>query len=171
MIRVSPGWSAARLHWSLSAGRRTFETTASYLLRYPECCRLANVDESDEYFSTLTSIDSITGISADMWSVLTDVAVWEWYRIRLPSAKQLFGKLCLPNDATFLFLLDQQRAKTLSVDINSRYLNKSVHESLFDAYGLEIVNSLERERTAMQFLARQSNHIDNNKEYLLILKQ
>ena len=145
-----------------------FETTESYLLHYPECCRLANPAEALNYFQTLDPIDSIADINAEMWDVFTDVGIWEWYRIRLPNDSIPWGRLCLPNDLTLLFLLDKQRSRALSVDINERYLNNSVECSLFAGYGMSIPNDIKHERNLMEFLARQTNHFENDDDYVLV---
>jgi hypothetical protein len=129
---------------------------------------LADPAKSPSYFQSLDPVDSIAGFTAEMWDVITDVGIWEWYRIRLPTNSIPWDRLCLPNDLTLLFLLDKPRSRALSVDIHERYLNNSVECSLFAGYGMSIPNDIKHEQDLMKFLARQTNHFKNDDDYVLV---
>ena len=147
---------------------RTFETT-SYLLDYPQCCQLADPEKAPAFFSSLARCDSISGVTRQMWNVLTDVGIWEWYRIRLPKFTEPFGVIHLPDHLAPIFLIDRQDARRIAADIKERYLNMPISESLLNAYGLNCPDALQREVNIMDFIARQSNHINNHNQYLLVV--
>ena len=120
---------------------------------------------------SLGPVDSLSGCTNAMWDVLTDVVVWEWYRIRIPTPKALWHDIHVTDGMRKLFLFDAQSANALSSDIAGRYLGKSVKYSMFDGYGLAVEDGLKREQMAMAYLARQSKHIRHHDQYVLIASQ
>ena len=103
-----------------------------------------------------------------MWDIFKDVGVWEWYRIRFPRGIPSWGQIHLPHPVKLPFYLDQKNAAVLAADIKQRYPFGQVKQSLFEAYGLNFLNGIERERAVMEYLAQQIEYIRSYDDMIII---
>lgn len=117
----------------------------------------------------------LTLYTVEMWNVLTDVGIREWFGIRLPAVRIPWqGPVFLPPDLRLRYWLDQTTARALQHDIRKRYLNAALtpdRMSIFEGYGLEVADSPQRELEGMEFLARQADHFQDEDDAVLIVQQ
>lgn len=153
-------------------GVEPFNAIRTYRLTYPECCGLSNYDTAENLFAG-ASVDSLPRYTAEMWSILTDVVLQEWFGLRLPPSKLPWqGPLYASQGCRFLYCLDRSYARQVKADIYRHYfsLDRGAESiSIFAGYGLAIPDDLERERDGMAFLARQAEHFRSLDDYLFIV--
>jgi len=151
-----------------------FNAIATYRLTYPDCCGLASSETADEILSDSTSIDSLSHYTVEMWDMLTDVVLQEWFGLRLPPSKLPWGEpLYLPNDLRLLYCLNQTSARQAKSDIHKHYLSlkrEPPNLSIFAGYGLTVPDDFQREREGLRFLARQADHFRSTNDYLFIVQ-
>jgi hypothetical protein len=151
-----------------------FNAIATYRLTYPDCCGLANPETAAEIFSDSALIDSLSHYTAEMWDMLTDVVLTEWFGLRLPPSKLPWAEpLYLPNDLRLLYCLNQTYARQAKSDIRKRYLSLKREPpdlSIFAGYGITVLDDFQRERDGLRFLARQADHFRSTNDYLFIVQ-
>ena len=108
----------------------------------------------------------------EMWDILTDVVLQEWFGLRLPPSKLPWeGPIHLPPHLRLNYCLDRAYARQARSRIQSHYLaidHDSNRMSIFAGYGLSIPNDMQREREGLDFLVRQSGHFRSVNDYLFI---
>ena len=119
-------------------------------------------------------MDSLSNFTTEMWGILTDVVLQEWFGLRLPPSKLPWhGPIYLPDGIQLLYGLDRGSARQARADIHRHYfsLNRgSGSLSIFAGYGLAISDDLVRERDGLSFLARQAEHFRSLDDFLFILQ-
>ena len=146
----------------------------TYRLTYPACRGLANPDTAAELLSAASRVDSLSDYTAEMWGILTDVVLGEWFGLRLPPSKVPWkGPVYLPDECRLLYCLDRKYARQAKADIDRHYLSlkRGANSlSIFAGYGLVIPDDLERERDGLVFLARQAEHFRSLDDYLFMIQ-
>lgn len=151
-----------------------FNRINTYRLTYPECCGLANRDTAAVLLAEASCVDSLSHYTTEMWGILTDVVLQEWFGLRLPPSKVPWqGPDDLPDGSRLLYCLDRSYARQAKADIHRYYLslNRGLNSmSIFAGYGLIIPDDLVRERDGLSFLARQAEHFRSLDDYLFIVQ-
>ncbi len=151
-----------------------FNAITTYRLTYPACCGLANPETANDLLSASPRVDSLFHYTAEMWDILIDVVLQEWFGLRLPPSKLPWGEtLYLPDDLRLLYCLDRKYARQAQADISRHYLSlkrRSDEMSIFAGYGLTIPDDIERERDGLVFLARQADHFRSLEDYLFVVQ-
>jgi hypothetical protein len=110
-----------------------------------------------------------------MWNVLTDVVLWEWFRIRLYRFRSLLsGPIVLPTGCEYLFHLNRSTARQLKNDIERRYFDGTLETgrpSIFSGYGLSLPDDLDCEREGMRYLSRQAEHFTGPDDRIIIMHE
>ena len=153
---------------------RPFNTITSYRLAYPKCCGLANPDIAADLLLATPQVDSLSHYTVEMWDILTDVVLQEWFGQRLPPFKVPWGgAVYVPDKHRLLYCFDRSNARQAQADINRSYLSLDPELrslSIFSSYGLNIPDDFTREREGLQFLARQADHLPSLDDYLFIVQ-
>lgn len=150
----------------------TFNEITSYRLPYPKCCALGDPDAAEELFLALKPMDYLHGYTVEMWGILTDVVLYEWFGLRLPPSKVPWdGPVYLPPHLRLLYCLDRSYARQACNDIQSRYLrldHSARSRSIFAAYNVHVPDDFQREHEGLHFIARQIEHFRSRDDYLFI---
>ena len=156
-------------------GNGVFNKITSYRIPYPECCVLGNPKEGPDFLCSSEQVDHLLGFTIQMWDILRDAILEEWFQLRLPTLKVPWdGPIYLPFNLRLAYCLDRSSARQATVSIEDRYisLNRySTELSIFAGYGLNVPNDLEFERCGLTFVARQSHHFRTSDDYLFIVQE
>jgi hypothetical protein len=154
---------------------KPFNDILTYRLTYPECCGLANPDLAADLLAPACCVDSLAHYTTEMWDILNDVILQEWFGLRLPPSKVPWqGPVYLPDRWRLRYCLDRSYARQAKGDIDRHYLSlnrMAPSMSIFASYLLVIPNDLERERDGLSFLARQAEHFRSLDDYLFIIQE
>ncbi|MFO7904901.1 MAG: hypothetical protein ACQESR_30380 [Planctomycetota bacterium] len=117
-------------------------------------------------------VDRLCGYTIEMWDILTDVVLQEWFGLRLPPSKLSWGEpIVLPPHLRLIYCLDRSYARQARHTIQSRYLSQRrgpPDMSIFAGYGLSIPNDFQLEREGLLFLSRQAEQFRSTSDYLFI---
>lgn len=153
---------------------RTFNKVTSYLLPYPECCRLADPSCEPEIVLRTREVDSLSGFTGEMWDVLTDV-VFEWFRLRLQLSNVPWdGPVCVPQGTRLLYCHDRSYARQAKHDIKRRYLSRvreSNSISVFTGCNMLVPDDFAREREGLEFIARQADHLASPDDFVFVIQE
>ncbi len=156
-------------------GVTPFEKIYSYRLTYPSCCRLSILDQADKLLMSSPIVDSLDLYSRQMWDMIT-WTIGEKFRIRLFHELPWDGPCYLPYGLDLRLCLNRHSARAIRNDIEQRYLSRpdrlrEESMSVFAGYGVLIPNDMQRERDAMEFLARQAEHFESIDDYIFIVQE
>ncbi len=105
-----------------------------------------------------------------------DVILYEWFGVQLPTSKVPWeGPVYLPDGYRLLYCLERTYARQGKANITTKYLSRDRPpnaNSVFGAYidSLQIPDEITREREALQFIARQADHLTSLDDYVFIVK-
>lgn len=143
-------------------------------MTYPECCGLADPNVAERLLHNSEQVDHLSDYTTEMWDILVDVVLQEWFGLRLPPSKLPWcGPLFLPPNLRLNYCLNRTYARQAHSEIQSRYLSLNPDPSrmsIFAAYGMSIPDDLERERQGLVFLSRQSDYFRSTNDYLFIMQ-
>jgi hypothetical protein len=136
---------------------------------------LANPGVAASLFSMAERVDVLLEYTPEMWDILTNVVLLEWFGIRLPPSKIPWdGPVYLPNEFRLVYCLDRNSARQAKAEVQVHYHSlKRGSESLsiFAGYGLQVPNDIDRERDGLMFLAGQYEHFRSSTDYVFIVQQ
>jgi hypothetical protein len=119
-------------------------------------------------------VDAMSHYTTEMWDILTDVVLHEWFGIRLPPLKLPWqGAIYLPDGCRLIYCFDRHDARRVTAEIHHHYdaLNREGDSmSIFAGYGLSIPADVKRERDGLSFLARQAEYFRSLDDYLFIVQ-
>lgn len=156
------------------AGVIAFNLISSYRFNELEYCRAANPELALEMFTDAYRVDSLPNYTVEMYDILTDIVLSEWFGIKRPRSKLPWGiRPYFPQGNRLLYCLDRVAASKLQSEITNKYLSiqrDPEFMSIFAGYGLSIPDDFALERNGLSFLARQREYFRSSNEFVLIIQ-
>lgn len=157
---------------SFSRGVVAFNEITTFRLTYPNCCGLADPNVAEALLLASERVDRLCGYTTEMWEILTDVVLREWFGLRLPPSKIPWDDaIFMPPHLRLVYCLDRSYARQARSAIHRRYLSQKRGPpamSIFTGCGLSIPDDIQLERDGLLFLSRQAEHFSSASDYLFI---